>query len=314
MLEHEGEVYLGASEVCFTDEQYGIIILSMTETWVALYCHWRGRKTPALQGAAWRSVWALVSGYDQASISYVLRSRGFWEAAALAGDEELLRQARNVIEAYAAAGWVPVLPMSYPPGLLSKIAGKAPPLFWATPSPSGLSRPLAAVVGSRHPSREEASFAADAGEVFARLGFGVVSGGAIGCDQIAGKAAYEAGGFVAHFLPGSAVPCVSGSASICRSPESPAFDRLEALRRNLWVHASAQVSLCISSRFQEGGSWQGMAACKRERLAKLLVFIGRQPSTGNVALAKLGVPLVANASDLEAALAKPQQEQTRLAL
>ena len=70
----------------------------------------------------------------------------------------------------------------------------SPPRLYVRGDPASLSRPSISVVGSRRATPYGIACAELAGRVAAEAGVTVVSGGAVGCDQAAGRAALAAGG------------------------------------------------------------------------------------------------------------------------
>ncbi len=245
----------------------------------------------------------------------LLRAQGFWEAAALCGSNDLWAEAAQVVSDAAAAGWKPLAPgcEGYPVRLHTVLGRLAPPLIWLKGSHPEMRR-LAAVVGSRRLRPAESRAAFEAGALLARLGFGVISGGAAGSDSMGVLGAVSAGGFGAHFLPGSACRrSLRCSALFCESPWSPRFDRIAALRRNRWIYAASEAAVVISSRLGEGGSWHGAVAARREKLSRVLIHLASPPSEGNAALAKLGMEAFEDEAGLMRALERePAEPQTPL--
>jgi predicted Rossmann fold nucleotide-binding protein DprA/Smf involved in DNA uptake len=242
-----------------------------------------------------------------------MRAHGFWEAAALCGSNDLWDEAAGTVADAAAAGWKPLAPgcAGYPARLHTVLGRLAPPLIWIKGRHPESGR-LAAVVGSRRLRPAESRAAYEAGGLLARLGFGVISGGAAGSDCMGVLGAVSAGGFGAHFLPGSACRgSVRCSALLCESPWAPRFDRVAALRRNRWIYAASEAAVVISSRLGEGGSWHGAVAARREKLTRVLIHLASPPSEGNAALAKLGMETVEDEASLARALERPPAETQR---
>lgn len=258
---------------------------------VALFADWPGRP---LALAAARAGRALPREGGRQEFVRRLLAVGHTHAASLLADDELLEQATAVIRRRAEAGWEPLLPEMYPPKLLGTAAASPPPLLWVYGHSAALRRPGIGIVGSRSLSPAEARFASDAGEACAHAGMPVFSGGAMGADSFGAMGAARAGGIAAHFLPGGR-PEPSGPVPLLASnPDAPAFDRLTALARNDWVYGAAEATLVVASRFGVGGSWAGAISALRSRLGRVLVYISERPSSGNVALAKIGATPVTN--------------------
>lgn len=270
---------------------------------MALYDEWPGRRAPLLAPRTWRAVASAFDESSPASTANRLRARGFWEAAALIEDASLIAEARAVAGRRYVSGWAPLsaLDPRMPPRLVSVLRESCPPVLWAKGDPSRLSEPAVAIVGSRQLSVEEAEFADAAGKLCASLGFSVFSGGARGADTFGAGGARLAGGFTAHFLPGRA-PFDSPETFLCRKPDGAVFVRHEALLRNRWIYAASEAAVLVSSRFGEGGSWEGGIAAHRAKLTRLIVFMPSSPSSGNTAFARLGAIAVRNAAELREAL------------
>lgn len=228
-------------------------------------------------------------------------------------DAALREGAAKYASQKAAEGWTPLAPFSpeYPHKL--KHAVRAPQVLWLLGEADGIASQGVAVVGSRQLTPPEARFASEAGSFLARAGLTLFSGGAVGADSFASAGAKSAGGKVFHFLPGGQ-PLYVEPPVLSRSPDSPPFDRIEALRRNRWIYSSASAAILVASRFEKGGSWSGAIMARRERLCPVLVFMSDEPSSGNAALAKLGSPQVRSSDELAAALSRAVPLDGKLAI
>ncbi|MBA3726948.1 MAG: DNA-processing protein DprA [Armatimonadetes bacterium] len=236
--------------------------------------------------------------------AYCLRSRGLWEAAALAEDAGLRDSASEAFRDRLKGGWKPLVASSpiMPPRLRSSLGHSCPPVLWLRGSAMRLRQPGVGIVGSRTLSVDEARFASDAGALLARIGATVFSGGAAGSDSFGVAGTVRAGGYGVHYLPGGEPRRSPEGCLLSRFPEAPEFDRIEALIRNRWIYASSDAVILVSSRFGQGGSWAGAIAARRSRVSPIIVFRGKHPSSGNEALAKLGATSVSSIDELEEAL------------
>ena len=81
---------------------------------------------------------------------------------------------------------------AYPPSLLD--LDPTPPVLYGRGDPRVLCAPCLSVIGARRATPYGIAVAEMAGRVAAECGVVVVSGGALGCDSAAGRAALEAGG------------------------------------------------------------------------------------------------------------------------
>jgi len=272
--------------------------------YVALFADWPGRP---LATASPRAARALPRGGERADFVRRLRAVGHSQAAALLADDEIMERAAAVISKRAAAGWQPILPDLMPPKLREQPGAGSPPLLWAYGYSAALRSPGIGIVGSRMLLPAEARFAAAAGEVCARMGMPVFSGGASGADSFGAVGAARLAGAAAHFLPGGCANPFGPIALFSPNPDAPAFDRLQALARNKWVYAAAEATIVVASRFGEGGSWAGAIAAMRARLGRVIVFLSDRPSSGNEALAKLGAVPVRCAEELRDVMGNPAQ-------
>ncbi|MEO7453461.1 MAG: DNA-processing protein DprA [Fimbriimonadales bacterium] len=272
--------------------------------YVAMFADWQGRR---LATASPRAARALPSGFTLEEAALRLKAVGHSQAAALLEDDEILQGSQLLIERRAFAGWSPLLPQEQPPYLRESVTAGAPPLLWAYGYGPRLRQPGIGIVGSRALTPQEARFASAAGEACAHMGMPVFSGGAAGADSFGAAGAARAGGSAAHFLPGGCREPFGPVALLTQNPDAEGFDRIEALTRNKWIYASSEATLVVASRFGEGGSWAGAIAAMKARLGRILVYMGHQPSAGNVALAKLGARPVRCVDDLQEALGHSMQ-------
>jgi len=290
--------------------------MHLTLECVSLFAYWRGRTAPVAPSRTWPVAAAALVGARTQGAADALRRAGAWESAALLEDERLAERARRLIAKRAEHGWSPlsILDAAYPPRLRERLGASAPPLLWSKPKREEISAQLVGVVGSRDLTSEERDFAAMAGCELAKRGFGLISGGARGADQVAAKAALDAGGFAAHFLPGGGNPSLGTACLLAKDPDAVPFNRLAALTRNRWIYAASEGVILIASRLGVGGSWSGAIAARRERTCPLAVFIGRDPSPGNECLARLGAATLRTEKDVENWLRRLPERQPTLPL
>lgn len=169
----------------------------------------------------------------------------------------------------------------YPKRLLAALGVEAPAAFWARGLATcgfGSGQRWVAVVGTRAPFDEDAAvvrqFVAEAAE----LGFGIVSGGAIGIDALARREARRAGVPLLEFLPcglempfGAGPLRGSGWAQLSAWPHLAEFSTLRAMLRNAFIYASAEAALVVRPRYRQGGSWHGAVNALRERRTRVVV-------------------------------------------
>ena len=91
----------------------------------------------------------------------------------------------------------------YPRIWKRKLGSLAPPVLFGAGPRAALAADLVAIVGSRNVDEAGSRFACELAELCARDGWGIVSGGVRGVDQIAMEATLSAGGFGVEILPDS---------------------------------------------------------------------------------------------------------------
>lgn len=274
-----------------------------------LFFKWQGRKLVSLHP---RLGYAVAACWNEAispeDFIARLEKRHLRDAAAMLKDLTLKEEAQKKLADLAQRGWMPLPSPSskFPCRLRTVLPRGFPPLLFAKKITNGsldISKPAIGIVGSRNLTDEEKEFAYRAGGFIAERGWVVLSGGAKGADRLGVAGAISQNGNGVHFLPGgeNGFP-FRASGLLTPNPEAEVFDRLMALERNRWIYAASHAVLVVSSRFGEGGAWAGALYAKRMRLSPIFVFMGKAPSSGNAALAKLGAIPIRNLEDLEHAL------------
>lgn len=162
------------------------------------------------------------------------------------------------------------------PERLAALGGQAPPLLYGVGDPQLLSCGGIAVVGSRNADEEALEYTQSLVRACARQGIQVVSGGARGIDSAAMQTALEAGGTVVGVLADSlSKTSLSGryrealmeKMLVLVSPYDPGsgFNVGNAMGRNKYVYAFADLSLVVSTSAGKGGTWGGaIEALKRQ--------------------------------------------------
>lgn len=195
--------------------------------------------------------------------------------------------------------------LDYPFRWLGLREGAMSPALWkvgAMPAP-----PFIAIVGSRSPSPEQASFADRIATEAVLAGFSIVSGGAWGVDRIAGQAAKRASaGRVVEVLP-TGILGADESDGIARlslfEPEAE-FGTARAMVRNQAIYSLSEGAFVVGPRFREGGTWHGCVSALRARLTRVFVLeSGSKAAT--TALAAMGATLVPASASFACALTMP---------
>ena len=176
---------------------------------------------------------------------------------------------------------------AYPRRIKARLRDGAPALLYGCGDVNVLETGGLAVVGSRHVDNELIDYTMAAGQLAARAGRTVISGGAKGIDQAAMRGALEAGGKVigvlAERLEKSAMnrehrnQIIDGRLVLI-SPYDPGagFNVGHAMQRNKLIYALGDASLVVSSDINKGGTWAGAT----EQLDKLKLVPVYVRSTG----------------------------------
>jgi len=259
-----------------------------------------------------KEFWALRSAADPAD----LVGLGATEMAGLLGDAELAERVARLLdsatgfslarEELQAKGIVMVAPghADYPARLVERLGTAAPPMLYVAGPVGWLATGLLGVVGSRSVDEAGGVVAAASAAVAARLGCGIVSGGAKGVDLLSMAAATAAG-----------IPCVAvtaeglerssrrkelrgevGSGRLClASPYAPAagFSAGIAMGRNKLIYALAITTLVVAADIDSGGTWAGATESMRRGFGAVAAWTGAGSGPGNAALVERGaIPVV----------------------
>lgn len=185
----------------------------------------------------------------------------------------------------------------YPRRLKSRMRDDAPSILYGCGDVALLDAGGLAVVGSRKIDDDIAVYAASVGELSARAGCAVISGGARGVDQSAARGALGRGGQVievlAENLDRAALSrenrryILDGNLLLVSAYDpSASFNVGHAMQRNKLIYALADVSLVVSSEVNKGGTWAG-ASEQLDKLRYVPVFV-RSTGARSVGLEALG--------------------------
>jgi len=197
----------------------------------------------------------------------------------------------------------------YPSGWLTASFPSPPAVWFRGAPPTG---PLVGVVGSRVVPRAIGRFAEAVGSEAVRLGFGVVSGGAAGCDTYGVAGALRENGETLQILPcGLGMARASSGCDISACAPNDSFSTGGAMERNALIYASARASVVVDARFREGGAWHGATDALRRRVGRLII---REDSSSPAhrALAALGALPLASPEGLGAVLLAASEPAPRL--
>lgn len=181
----------------------------------------------------------------------------------------------------------------YPQRLKQHLKAKAPPIIHGIGNRSLLQGGGLAVVGSRNVDQKGEDFTCKVGEICAKAGCTVVSGGARGVDQIAMSSAIEAGGaaigilaekLLRKSLDREARYAIHDERLLLISPYHPeaSFSVGNAMGRNKFIYAMADYALVVSAEYGKGGTWAGAEEeLKRNNAKPVFVRTGGGIPRGN---------------------------------
>ncbi len=184
----------------------------------------------------------------------------------------------------------------YPLRWFEAFGDLAPPALWREGTPPSL--PWVGAVGSREIAPEVSDFMAEVGRRTMGLGRGIVSGGAIGCDAAAERAALHGGGAVLRILPHGLRHRAIDDGAVhlaLAAPDEP-FTRALAMERNALIYAAADATVVGHIRLRQGGTWHGASDALRRRLGRLLVRCDGSPAER--ALRALGAEGIGDPAEL----------------
>jgi predicted Rossmann fold nucleotide-binding protein DprA/Smf involved in DNA uptake len=222
----------------------------------------------------------------------------------------------------------------YPRRLKVRLREDAPTVLYGCGDMSLLETGGLAVIGSRHVDDALIDYTMSIGQLAARAGRTLVSGGAKGIDRAAMRGSLEAGGKVCGVLADSLEKTTMNREHrnllldgqlVLISPYDPSagFNVGNAMQRNKLIYALADASLVVSSDLNKGGTWAG-AIEQLDKLKFVPVYVRStgESSTGLDALRGKGAIPWPNPRDADAfesvfdvtLLAPKEPQQSSLAL
>jgi DNA processing protein len=177
----------------------------------------------------------------------------------------------------------------YPRRLKARLREDAPAVLYGCGDMTLLETGGLAVVGSRHVDDSLIDYTMAVGQLAARAGITLLSGGAKGIDQAAMRGAFEGGGKVCGVLADSLEKTTMNREHrnllldrqlVLISPYDPGagFNVGNAMQRNKLIYALSDASLVVHSDINKGGTWAG-AVEQLDKLKFVPVFIR---STGKI--------------------------------
>lgn len=192
-----------------------------------------------------------------------LRELGYGQEMAerivsLLGDEALL-------DAYLRRGYgcgcVPLTRITpgYPVEVRKRLGLDAPGCLWCKGDTALLDRPKISLVGSRSLHRPNEAFAREVGRQAAIQGYALVSGNAVGADQVAQQACLDAGGAVISVLATELDQHREKERVLYLAEDGfdQPFSAQRALSRNRVIHSLGCKTLAAQATLEKGGTWDG---------------------------------------------------------
>jgi len=200
----------------------------------------------------------------------------------------------------------------YPRRLKGHLREDAPAVLYGCGDMALLERASLAVVGSRHVDDTLMDYTMSIGQLTARAGYALVSGGAKGIDQAAMRGALAADGKVCGVLADSLEKTAMNreyrnrlldGQLVLISPYDPSagFNVGNAMQRNKLIYALADASLVVSADLNKGGTWAGaVEQLDKFQFAPVYVRSTGETSPGLAALLNKGAHPWPNPQDIDA--------------
>lgn len=188
---------------------------------------------------------------------------------------------------------------AYPPRLARKLGVNCPPVLFFKGDARLAHRPCVSLVGSRQLMQRGRAFAHRVGELCAKEGDVLVSGGADGADTEAQEACLAAGGSVIVFTAGRLTDCRERENLLYVSEagfDLP-FSTIRAMQRNRLIHAMGEKTLVAQCSHGTGGTWHGSLDNLKHGYSPL--YVCKDSGDGAAALCELGATAVAELTDLK---------------
>lgn len=226
--------------------------------------------------------------------SQVLRRRGLNLEASILADAGAWARAHSHLE----RGWVwSWRHAAYPQRWRRVLRPAAPPALWARGEPPAESGRWLGWAGTRAPRPSAREMAGAVAERVFEAGWGLVSGGARGIDQIprqvmaggpsakSGSPRGRASGRLLSVLPEGLGNGALGSSARLGAPSvgetflsaaAPAacFSTAQAMARNALIYAAGPATIVFQPRYRTGGTWHGAVAALRQRWGRVWLWAG----------------------------------------
>jgi predicted Rossmann fold nucleotide-binding protein DprA/Smf involved in DNA uptake len=194
----------------------------------------------------------------------------------------------------------------YPPRLRERLGDAAPPLLFCAGHAELLAARSIGVVGSREVSKEGGEVAEALAREIAKDGVVLTTGGSRGVDQLAMRAALDAGGRVVGVLadpltralrpPDTRRHVIKGHLALCTPfPPDAAYTAANAMARNKIVYALNDTTIVVAVDEGADSTWTGATEALEHRYGAVRVWTGAGAGPDNEALVSLGAqPISSN--------------------
>lgn len=188
----------------------------------------------------------------------------------------------------------------YPSRFKSRLRDESPALLYGCGDINLVDKGGLAVVGSRNIDDVLFSYTIKVGQLSAKAGRSIISGGAKGIDQAAMKGALESGGSAVGVLAENLEKVsinreernfILDGKLVLISAYDPAsgFNVGHAMQRNKLIYALADTSFVVNSDINKGGTWAGaIEQLNKFKFTPLFVRVTGEASSGLEALRKNG--------------------------
>lgn len=193
----------------------------------------------------------------------------------------------------------------YPGKLKTVLGNNCPPIFYVAGDLSLLNRKYVGYVGSRTVSEDDVMFAKNTVSKTAKLGFGVVSGGAKGIDTASEEQALDLGIPIVEYLSdsmlkkirkSSILKAIGNKKMLLLSVVKPdaGFNVGVAMMRNRYIYAQSSGTVIVRSEYDKGGTWTGATENLKHGWCKEFCW-NKKSYPGNKALIERGaIPIDEN--------------------
>ncbi len=186
----------------------------------------------------------------------------------------------------------------YPALLKLKLKKTCPPLFYYIGDLSICNRSFIGFVGSRKIDVSDEEFTKTTVKKALQKGYGIVSGGAKGIDNISVDTAIENNGYVVEYISDSLdkkikkkniIQPLRDRQLVILSTAKPdaGFNTGMAMARNKYIYSQSKASIVVRSEYNKGGTWSGANEAIKKDYCRVLCW-DNNAYLGNAEIIKNG--------------------------